>query len=52
MCDNIKQMVSQNENWNLVRFNKEYSDTYLDIKNKTISIEENINEVLEKLLKR
>ena len=48
----FEKMVYQNENWNLVRFNKEYSGAYLDIHEKTISVEEDINDVLEKIIER
>ena len=44
-------MTYQNQNWNLVRFNKENCDTYLDINERTIEVKNDINEIVSKLLK-
>lgn len=46
----FEQMTYQNKNWNLVRFNKEYTGTYLNIKDRTIEVNEEIKEMIEELL--
>ena len=45
----FEQMVQENNNWKLARFNKDYSGTYLDINEKIISFQEDINEVIMKI---
>lgn len=46
----FEQMVFQNTNWNLVRFNKENANVFLDIENKTIEVTEDIGKVIEELV--
>ena len=38
----FEEMVYQNNNWNLVRINKDNANTFLDIENKSIIIEDDI----------
>jgi hypothetical protein len=45
----FEQMTYQNDNWNLVRINKDNGNTFLDIENKSIIIEEDIKKVIEKI---
>lgn len=44
-------MTYQNQNWNLIRINKDISDTFLDIENKSILFKDDINEIVNLLLK-
>lgn len=48
----FEQMTLQNKNWNLVRVNKDNCSTFLDIEDRSIVIEDDIKEVIEKLLVR
>ena len=48
----FEKMTFENENWNLVRFNKDNPSVYLDIEDKTTEIFENINDVLKELLEK
>lgn len=48
----FEQMTLQNKNWNLVRVNKDNCNTFLDIEDRSIVIEDDIKEVIEKLLVR
>ena len=48
----FEKMTYQNQNWNLVRFNKENCDTYLDINERTIEVKNDINEIVSKLLNK
>lgn len=48
----FEKMTFENENWNLVRFNKDNPSVYLDIEDKTTGIFENINDVLKELLEK
>ena len=43
-------MVHQNNNWNLIRINKDNGNTFLDIENKSIVIEDDIKKVIEKII--
>lgn len=47
----FEQMTYQNQNWNLIRINKDISDTFLDIENKSILFKDDINEIVNLLLK-
>lgn len=47
----FEQMVHQNSNWNLVRVNKDNCHTFLDIEERSIVIEDDIKEVIEKIKK-
>lgn len=47
----FEQMTYKNSKWTLVRFNKDNCMTFLDIQDRTIGIEEDINEVIDKILK-
>lgn len=47
----FEQMTLQNENWNLVRINKDNSSTYLDIESKIISVSADIDKVITEMLK-
>lgn len=44
-------MTYQNQNWNLIRINKDVSDTFLDIETKSILFKDDINEIVNLLLK-
>ena len=46
----FEQMIYQNENWHLIRFNKDNCMTFLDIQNKTIKVEDDIKEVVNEIL--
>ena len=46
----FEQMVYQNNNWNLVRINKDNCMKFLDIEDKYIDIESDINETIKLLL--
>ena len=46
----FEQMTYQKKNWNLVRFNKEYTGTYLNIKDRNIEVNEEIKEIISSLL--
>lgn len=46
----FEQMTYQNKNWNLVRFNKDDCNTFFDIENKTILVENDINEIVKNLV--
>lgn len=43
----FEKMTYQNMNWNLVRFNKDDCTTFLDIQDKTIKVEEDINKIVK-----
>ena len=45
----FEQMTYQNDNWNLVRFNKDYCASYLDIQNKMIKVKDDINKIISEL---
>ena len=45
----FEEMVHQNNNWNLVRINKDNSNTFLDIEDKSIVIEYDIKKVIEEI---
>lgn len=45
----FEEMIYQNSNWNLVRFNKSDSTIVLNIQNRTIEVEEDINKIVKKL---
>lgn len=45
----FEQMTYNNLKTTLIRINKDYSQTILEIKNKTISFEENIEQIIEDL---
>lgn len=47
----FEQMTYQNANWDLVRFNKDNCMTFLDIQDKTIEMEDDINSAVNKILK-
>lgn len=47
----FEQMVYQNDNWNLVRINKDNCMSFLDIEDKYIAIESDINEIIQLLNK-
>ena len=47
----FEQMTLQNEEWNLVRFNKDNCMIFLDIEDKTISVKDDINKVIEEMKK-
>ena len=42
----FEQMTEQNLNWKLIRINKDNCDTFLDIKDKSILIEDDINKII------
>lgn len=46
----FEQMTLQNKKWNLVRINKDNSFPYLDIESKTISVNDDIDKVIKKIL--
>lgn len=46
----FEQMTFQNEYWHLVRFNKDNCTNFLNIKDKSIFIENDIKEVIDLLL--
>lgn len=41
----FEQMIYQNSNWNLVRFNKDNISTFLDIQDRTIGVKDDINKI-------
>ena len=43
------QMTFHNNNWKLIRFNKENCTTFLDIQDRVIEVEDDINKVVTKL---
>ncbi len=45
----FEQMTLQNEKWNLVRFNKENPNVYLEIEDKCIKVSEDIGKVINKI---
>ncbi|MCX4303223.1 MAG: hypothetical protein OSJ66_04365 [Clostridia bacterium] len=45
----FEEMAYRNDNWNLVRINKDNGNTFLDIGNKSIIIEDDIKTVIEKI---
>lgn len=47
----FEQMTYQNPNWNLIRINKGATATFLDINDKSILFENDINNVIELLIK-
>lgn len=47
----FEQMTRQNKNWNLVRINKDNVMTWEDIEDKSILIQDDIDNVVKKLLK-
>lgn len=47
----FEQMAMQNENWELVRINKEDIMTWVDIDEKAILIQDDIDEVIKELIK-
>lgn len=47
----FEQLTYENINWNLVRFNKEASGTFLDLEDRIISVKEDINEIVNEILK-
>lgn len=46
----FEQMTLQNKNWNLIRFNKDYPNVYLNIEDKTLQVSEDIKEVVEGMI--
>ena len=46
----FEQLTYQNKNCTLIRFNKTSCNTFLDIEDRTIKIEEDIKEVVNKIL--
>ena len=40
-------MIYNNQKWNLVRVNKEFADTYLDIQGRTISVEADLKDIIQ-----
>lgn len=46
----FEQMILQNKNWNLIRFNKDYPNVYLNIEGKTLQVSEDIKEVIERII--
>ena len=48
----FEQMTFQNKNWNLVRINKGECTPFLDIKQRFISFENDINKIVELLVKK
>ena len=46
----FEQLTYQNKNYTLIRFNKTSCNTFLDIEDRTIKIEEDIKEVVNKIL--
>ena len=46
----FEQMTLQNENWSLVRINKDNSFPYLDIESRTISVNDDIDKVITEIL--
>lgn len=47
----IKESDLENKNWNLVRINKDDIMTWMDIDNKAILTQDDIDNVIEELLK-
>lgn len=47
----FEEMVHQNNNWNLVRVNKDNGMKFLDIEDKSIVIEDDIKKVIEEIYK-
>ena len=47
----FEEMTYQNLGWNLIRFNKDNCNTFLDIESKLIKIEDNIKDIVDKILK-
>lgn len=43
----FEQMTYKNTDWNLVRFNKNNCTTFLDIQDKTIEVEDDINKIVK-----
>lgn len=43
----FEQMIYQNSNWNLVRFNKDNISTFLDIQDRIIGIKDDINKIVK-----
>lgn len=43
----FEQMIYQNINWNLVRFNKDNISTFLDIQDRTIGVKDDINKIVK-----
>lgn len=46
----FEEMIYQNKNWRLIRINKDNCETILNIKNKYISIQNDINEIIQLIL--
>ena len=45
----FEQMTYQNPNWKLIRINKDNCDTFLDIEDKSILFQNDINEIVDML---
>ena len=45
----FEQMTLQNENWKLVRFNKDNPNVYLEINDKCIKVTEDIGKVINQM---
>ena len=43
----FEQMIYNNQKWNLVRVNKEFADTYLDIQERTVSVEADLKDIIQ-----
>lgn len=43
----FEQMIYQNINWNLVRFNKDNISTFLDIQDRIIGVKDDINKIVK-----
>lgn len=48
----FEDMVHQNSNWNLIRVNKENGNTFLEIEDKSIVIQDDIDNVIGRLLEQ
>lgn len=46
----FEQMTYQNDNWSLIRINKDNCECFLDIKKKSICVEKDIKEIIELLI--
>ena len=47
----FEQMTYQNKDYTLIRFNRDNCSTFLDIEDKTLKIEDNIKDIVNKVLK-
>ena len=46
----FEEMTYQNLGWNLIRFNKDNCMNFLDIENRTLKVEDDIKDIVNKIL--